>query len=209
MVGYTELLKKEELTPAAKDYVEIIADKQEKLAEMIQDLFELSKATSHSEQLNIQVLDMNRLVEQIMTDMEDTFARCECSYVKKLAEESLPFLGDNTKMYRVVQNILENTTKYAMPGTRVFVETSVKQGNVQLQVKNTASYIMDFTPEDIKERFVRGDKSRTTEGHGLGLAIAESLLENMDGKMKIEIDGDVFKVLVELKEVISEVENQG
>lgn len=199
MVGYTELLKKEELNPAAKDYVDIISDKQEKLADMIQDIFELSKAASNSEQLNIETLDMNKLVEQIMTDMEDTLNDCEFTYVKKLAEAPLSFRGDNTKMYRVVQNILENTVKYSLAHTRVFVETEAVEGMVRLRVKNTASYEMDFSPEEILERFARGDKARTSEGHGLGLAIASSLLDNMNGSLYVETDGDVFKVTVEMK----------
>ena len=199
MVGYTELLKKEELNPAAKDYVDIISDKQEKLADMIQDIFELSKAASNSEQLNIETLDMNKLVEQIMTDMEDTLNDCEFTYVKKLAEAPLSFRGDNTKMYRVVQNILENTVKYSLAHTRVFVETEAVGGMVRLRVKNTASYEMDFSPEEILERFARGDKARTSEGHGLGLAIASSLIDNMNGSLYVETDGDVFKVTVEMK----------
>lgn len=201
IMGYTELLKKEELSPVAKDYVEIIADKQEKLKSMIQNMFELSKATSRSEQLDMQVLDMNRLIEQIMIDMGDVLDQCEFGYVKQLAEEPLIFMGDNNKMYRVVQNVLENTAKYAMPGTRVFVETALVQGKVQLQVKNTAAYEMNFTPEEIKERFTRGDKARTSEGHGLGLAIAESLVENMNGTLDVAIDGDVFKVLIAFEQV--------
>lgn len=200
MVGYTELLKKEEMSQAAKDYVEIISDKQEKLADMIQNIFELSKATSNSEQLDIQVLDMNKLLEQIMGDMEDILSACDFTYVKKLSEEPLLFYGDNNKMYRVVQNLLENTVKYAMANTRVFIETWASEGKVMLAVKNIASYEMDFDSEEIVERFARGDKARTTEGHGLGLAIASSLLDNMKGTMKIEVEGDMFKVLIALEE---------
>lgn len=200
MVGYTELLKKEEMSQVARDYVEIIADKQEKLADMIQNIFELSKATSNSEQLEIQVLDMNKLLEQIMGDMEDVLSACEFTYVKRLSEEPLLFYGDNNKMYRVVQNLLENTVKYTMANTRVFIETWASEGKVKLMIKNISSYEMDFDSEEIVERFARGDKARTTEGHGLGLAIASSLLDNMKGTMKIEVDGDMFKALVELEE---------
>lgn len=199
MIGYTELLKKEELNPAARDYVDIISDKQEKLADMIQDIFELSKASSNSEKLNIEVLDMNKLIEQIMTDMEDVLTGCEFTYVKKLSEAPLLFRGDNAKMYRVVQNILENTVKYSLAHTRVFVETEAVDGIVKLRVKNTASYEMDFNSEEIVERFTRGDKARTSEGHGLGLAIASSLLDNMNGRLHVETDGDVFKVTIELE----------
>lgn len=201
MIGYTELLKKEELNPAAKDYVDIILEKQEKLADMIQDIFELSKAASNSEQLHIEALDMNKLVEQTMTDMEDTWKECEFTYVKQFAEGPLPFYGDNMKMYRVVQNILENTVKYSLAHTRVFIETEGDGELVRLKVKNTANYEMEFHPEEILERFTRGDKSRTSEGHGLGLAIASNLIENMNGKLYVETDGDVFKIIIEMKHI--------
>ena len=196
MVGYTDLLKKEELSDEARDYVEIISLKQEQLKNMIQDVFELSKATSGVEQLNMECLDMRKLLEQTLGDMEDNVKDSGLDIRTKFSENPLPFMGDNNKMYRVVQNLLGNALKYSLAGTRVYLEAGEKNGQVFAEMKNISAYEMDFSPEEITERFVRGDKSRTTEGHGLGLAIASSFVHNMGGTMQISIDGDLFKVLL-------------
>lgn len=196
MVGYTDLLKKEELSDEARDYVEIISLKQEQLKNMIQDVFELSKATSGVEQLNIECLDMKKLLEQTLGDMEDNVKDSGLDIRTRFSGGPLPFMGDNNKMYRVVQNLLGNALKYSLTGTRVYLEAGEKNGQVFAEIKNISAYEMDFSPEEITERFVRGDKSRTTEGHGLGLAIASSFVHNMGGTMEVSIDGDLFKVLL-------------
>lgn len=197
MIGYIDLLKKEELTPAAQDYIDVLGMKQEQLKDMIQDLFELSKATSNVEQLQMERLDMSKLLVQVLGDLEENPDEKDSMVRLKLPEEPLYFTADSRKMYRVVQNLLENAKKYALAGTRIYV-TAQKSGNkVLAEIKNTASYEMDFSPDEITERFVRGDKARTTKGHGLGLAIVSSFVKNMAGSMKIEIDGDLFKVRIE------------
>lgn len=197
MIGYIDLLKKEELTPAAQDYIEVLGMKQEQLKDMIQDLFELSKATSNVEQLQMERLDMSKLLVQVLGDLEENPDESDSMVRLKLPEEPLYFTADSRKMYRVVQNLLENAKKYALAGTRIYV-TAEKNGNrVLAEIKNTASYEMDFSPDEITERFVRGDKARTTKGHGLGLAIVSSFVKNMAGNMEIEIDGDLFKVRIE------------
>lgn len=200
MVGYTDLLKKEVLSAEAMDYVDVISAKQEQLKDMIQDLFELSKATSNSEQLVIETLDMKKLLEQILADMGDAITQSDLIFRKVFSEEPLLFPGDNSKMYRVVQNLLENALKYSMSGTRIYVEARKEREEVQLTIKNIAAYEMDFSPDEIMERFNRGDKSRSTEGHGLGLAIASSFAQNMGGKMSVGIDGDLFKVILTFPE---------
>lgn len=203
MVGYTALLKKENLSEEAKDYVEVISAKQEQLKNMIQDLFELSKATSGSDQLHLETLDMRRLLEQTMGDMEDGIQESGQVIRTDFHDEPLLFTGDNAKMYRVVQNLLENALKYSMQGTRIYVEAGKRNAQVYTEIKNIASYEMDFKPDEIMERFVRGDKSRTTEGHGLGLAIASSFVRNMGGSLEVTIDGDLFKVTMQLPEANS------
>ncbi len=196
MVGYTDLLKKEELSAEARDYVEIISAKQEQLKNMIQDLFDLSKSTSGADQMTIEILDMRRLLEQTLGDMEDVIQASAREIRTSFAEGPLLFSGDNNKMYRVVQNLLGNALKYSMDGTRIYLEAQCRDGRVEMQIKNIASYEMDFSPDEITERFVRGDKARTTEGHGLGLAIASSFVRNMGGVLTVSIDGDLFKVTV-------------
>lgn len=196
MVGYTDLLKKEDLGAEARDYVEIISTKQEQLKNMIQDLFDLSKATSGADQMTIEILDMRRLLEQTLGDMEDVIQASGREIRTNFAEDALLFCGDNNKVYRVVQNLLENALKYSLRGTRIYIETARADGQVEMQMKNIACYEMDFSPKEITERFVRGDKARTTEGHGLGLAISTSFVHNMGGTLEVATDGDLFKVTV-------------
>lgn len=200
MVGYTDLLKKEELSQEARDYVDVISMKQEQLKNMIQDLFDLSKATSGIQKLVLETLDMRRLLEQTMGNMEDSIMKSGLTIRSRFPEEPLLFVGDNEKMYRVVQNLLENALKYSLPDTRIYLEAGKAQGKIWMEMKNIASYEMDFAPEEIMERFVRGDQSRTTEGHGLGLAIASSFVQNMKGTLEIKVDGDMFKVRLEFPE---------
>lgn len=196
MVGYIDLLKKEDLSDTARDYVEVLGMKEEQLKAMIQDLFELSKATSQTEQLHMEILDMEKLIEQILGDMEDVIAESGQSIRTSFQGHPLTFSGDNNKMYRVVQNLLENALKYSLTGTRIYVDVKKDGDFIQASVKNIASYEMDFAAEEITERFARGDKSRSTEGHGLGLAIASSFTRNMGGNLEVEIDGDMFKVIM-------------
>lgn len=200
MVGYTDLLKKEELSPEAQDYVEVIALKQDQLKDMIQDLFELAKSTSNSEPLEIETLNMKKLVEQILADMGDSIDKSGLDFRKTFVGNALFFKGDNRKMYRVVQNLVGNALKYALEGTRVYINAYQKDDKVYMEIKNTSAYEMNFTAEEITERFCRGDKSRSTEGHGLGLAIASSFTQNMGGNMEVVIDGDLFKVVLEFQE---------
>lgn len=201
MVGYVDLLKQEELSPEAKDYIDVIAQKQELLKEMIQNLFELSKSTSGVEELHMETLDMRKLLEQILGDMEDSIQESGMTIRTTFDDPPLLFSGDNEKMYRVVQNLLENALKYSLEHTRIYVDVKRVGENLQLQMKNISSYEMDFDAEEITGRFVRGDRSRTTEGHGLGLAIASSFAQNMGGNLEVELDGDLFKVTVEFPAV--------
>lgn len=197
MVGYTDLLKQENLSAEARDYVDVIALKQEQLKEMIQQLFELSKVTSGAEQFKMETLDMRKLVEQILGDMDDSIQKSGQAIRSSFDESPLLFTGDNEKMYRVVQNLLENALKYSMENTRIYITVKKEENRICLTIKNIASYEMNFAADEITERFARGDKSRSTEGHGLGLAIASSFTQNMGGILLVEVDGDLFKVTVE------------
>ena len=201
MVGYVDLLKQEELSPEAKDYIDVISQKQELLKEMIQNLFELSKSTSGVEELHMETLDMRKLLEQILGDMEGSIQESGMTIRTTFDDPPLLFSGDNEKMYRVVQNLLENALKYSLENTRIYVDVKRGGESLQLQMKNISSYEMDFDAEEITGRFVRGDRSRTTDGHGLGLAIASSFTQNMGGNLEVELDGDLFKVTVEFPTV--------
>ena len=200
MVGYMELMRKEELNDTVRDYLDVITDKAAKLKEMIESLFSLAKASSGNIEFHMETLELNRLVEQIYGDMEDKIADSGLEIVTSLTERDTKLVSDNMYLYRICQNLLENALKYSAKGTRVFVKTFYRSGimgdQLCLEVTNTAGYPMDFQKEDIIERFARADQSRTTEGNGLGLAIVSTYASALGGAFDIDIDCDQFKAIV-------------
>ncbi|HIU02680.1 MAG TPA: GHKL domain-containing protein [Candidatus Onthocola gallistercoris] len=196
IIGYIDLLKKMELSDEARDYVDILAQKSERLKAMIQDVFEVSKATSGNADMRIEQLDICKLLIQTLGDMEDKIERSGRTIKRNMPEEGIYVMADGHKLYRIYQNIMENALKYSLEGTRIYVDVTVERNQVQTVVKNISSYEMNFTEETITERFTRGDVSRTTEGHGLGLAIVKSFSEACGGRFHIDIDGDLFKAIL-------------
>lgn len=209
MVGYLELLKlelsqKEEPDPVSMDYVDVISDKAEKLKEMIESLFSLAKASSGNIQIRPEPVELNRLIEQIFADMEDQMKESGLQFVTSLTEEDTHLTTDNLHMYRICQNLIENALKYSAKGTRVFVKTFYEERELErrlcLEITNTAGYFMDFDKEDIIERFARGDKARSSEGNGLGLAIVSTYAGALGGAFDISIDCDQFKATLSFPE---------
>ncbi len=197
IISYVDLLSKEEdLSETARDYVNILMEKSNRLKNIVADLFDLAKSTSGDINVDFEDLDLKKLIEQTLGDMGDDIERSGLTIKTNLPEESVIIKSDGKKLYRVFQNIIDNALKYSLIGTRIFVELEQKGGKAVATVKNTAGYEMDFTAEDILQRFNRGDKSRTTEGSGLGLSIAESFTEVAGGNFKVDIDGDMFKVII-------------
>lgn len=196
IISYVDLLSKEDLPESARDYVNILAEKSGRLKNIVSDLFDLAKSTSGNLPLNLENLDLKKLIEQTLADMEDEVERSNMRIKANLTESPVYIYSDGKKLYRVFQNIIGNALKYSLQGTRIFIDMEINNNinNVNVTVKNTASYDMDFTAEEILQRFSRGDKARTTEGSGLGLSIAESFTRACGGSFKVEIDGDQFKV---------------
>ena len=204
MVGYLELIKKEELSDVVRDYIDVISARTDKLKEMINSLFSLAKASSGNVELQKENFEVNRLMEQIFADMDDQVKESELEFVIQLAKESTQIYSDNTYFYRICQNLVENALKYSAKGTRVFVKTYLKgeskeRRNICIEITNTAGYRMDFMKEDIVERFVCGDQSRTSEGNGLGLAIVSTYAKALGGEFDIRIDCDQFKACLEFE----------
>lgn len=203
IVGYLELIKKEELSDIVKDYVDVISSRAEKLGEMINSLFSLAKASSGNIELHKEKFALNRLIEQIFADMDDKMKDSGLTFVTQLTEDDTEVYSDNSYFYRICQNLIENALKYSAKGTRVFVKTYKKEisgsdvKNV-LEITNTSAYPMDFEKEDIIERFARGDKARSSEGNGLGLAIVSTYVKALDGEFDIKIDCDQFKAIVQI-----------
>ena len=205
MVGYLELIRKEELSDTVRDYVDVISDRAEKLKEMVNSLFSLAKASSGNIELHPEKFELNRMIEQIFADMDDQIKNSGLEFVTRLTEESTEIVSDNSYFYRICQNLMENALKYSAKGTRVFVTTKIirkEPGEDKLteklcmEITNTSAYPMDFTKEDIVERFARGDKARSSDGNGLGLAIVSTYAKALGGEFDIKIDCDQFKACV-------------
>ncbi|MDR1157144.1 MAG: HAMP domain-containing histidine kinase [Oscillospiraceae bacterium] len=197
LIGYIELLSREEtLSDTARDYVSVLAEKAERLRHLLVDLFDLSKSTSGDIALELETLDLKKLVEQTVADMRDRIDASSLILRLRLPEHPVELYADGRKLYRVLQNLLDNALKYAQPGTRVYVDLEAGTDSARILLRNTAGYEMNFTKEEILQRFARGDASRTTEGSGLGLSIAESFARLCGGRLDVDIDGDLFKVTV-------------
>ncbi|MGN0614074.1 MAG: sensor histidine kinase [Porcipelethomonas sp.] len=195
IMSYVDLLSGEKMSPEARDYVKILERKTESLSSIVSDLFDLAKATSRTD-INMERLDCAVLVRQVLGDMEDRFTKAGREIRTDIALEKAPITADGKRMYRVLQNLLDNAIKYSLEGTRIYLRLCEEEGRITVSIKNTASYEMKFTPDEITERFVRGDTSRTGEGSGLGLSIAKSFTEACRGEFRIEIENDVFGVYI-------------
>ena len=170
IISYVDLLARDDsLSPEARDYVTILNQKTERLKNTIADLFELAKSTSGEAKVTLEPMDLKKLMEQTLEDMSDQIRESGFKVKFQCDAEHTKFKGDVNRMYRVVQNILENALKYSLKGTRIFATISNQGSRVCLTVQNTSGYEMDFTEEEIMERFYRGEKSRTSEGNGLSL----------------------------------------
>lgn len=197
IITYTDLLKDENLSEEKrKQYIETLDRKAQRLQVLIEDLFEMSKATSGNITLNIENIDVVSLMKQTLLELEDKIEESNLSVRKNIPEGKVILPLDSQRTFRVFENLIVNITKYAMPNTRVFIDIIENEDNVEIVMKNIAAEEITFNIDTIVERFVRGDESRNTEGSGLGLAIAKSFVELQRGTFNIDVDGDLFKVTI-------------
>ncbi len=195
IISYVELLNREEGLPEqASDYVKILSQKSERLKNIIQDLFDLSKANSENITLDMEQLDFVRLIKQTLADMEESINGSGLTFRLNIPDEPVYIVSDGKKLYRVWENLITNALKYSLPGTRVYIDLTADGESAWAAIKNTANYEMSFSADEILQRFARGDASRTSEGSGLGLPIAQSFTQLCGGRFNIKIDGDLFKV---------------
>lgn len=200
---YIELLEDETISAEQrKEYLGVLKKKSERLKFLIEDLFEVSKASSGNVVLNPVDVDICNLMRQVYLEYEDKVCDANLIFRFNMPEEKVILKLDSQKTYRVFENLYINIIKYAMPKTRVYVklERTIEKGQkgkVRIELKNMSAMELNVAPDELTERFVRGDSSRNTEGSGLGLAIARSFVEIQGGSLKVEIDGDLFKVVIE------------
>lgn len=197
IINYSDLLSKDDNTKdEVKEYSKIINEKSNKLKVLIEDLFEVSKATSNNIELDRQELDFNSLVQQSIGEWEDKIKENNIEIISNLPEDKLMLNIDGQKFSRVLDNLFSNISKYALENSRVYVDLLEEDG-VKLTIKNISKYPLNISAEELMERFTRGEKSRTTSGSGLGLSIASSFVRAHGASFDIEIDGDLFKVTIE------------
>ena len=198
IISYVDLLKREDgLNETSREYVNILSDKSNRLKSIVSDLFELTKSTSGDIKLELEEIDLKKLLQQTLGEMNDGIESSGVQVRTELPEEGLIITSDGNKLYRVLQNIIDNALKYSLRGTRVYVKLENTASEAIVSVINTSSYEMNFTEEEILQRFYRGDEARSGEGSGLGLSIAESFTRNLGGRLRVLIDGDQFKVKIE------------
>ena len=199
IVNYVDLLKKEDIpSPIAREYIAVLDRQSKRLKKLTEDLVEASKASSGALPVDLQPTDVNVLFSQIVGEYQDRLADCHLTLVAQPPEGQPVVAADSKLLSRVMDNLVSNICKYAMPETRVYVSGTVADGQMTLSFKNVSRAELNISPDELMERFVRGDASRHTEGSGLGLSIAQSLVQLMGGTFRLSIDADLFRADVTL-----------
>ncbi len=202
IINYVDLLKKEDIQDEkAVEYIEVLDRKSQRLKKLTEDLVEASKASTGAIQVNPERLGMCQLVSQALGEYTERFEAVGLTPILTLPGKEVYVQADGRHMWRVLDNLLGNCLKYALPGTRVYLDLMAWDGKMVLSVKNVSAQQLNIPPDQLMERFVRGDESRTTEGSGLGLSIARSLTELQGGAFRLEVDGDLFKAVVTLPQI--------
>ena len=198
IVNYVDLLKKEDLGETAAGYVEVLDRQSRRLKKLTEDLVEASKASTGNIAVDLQKTVVNEVVHQAVGEYAERLTAGKLEVVVSTMQGSVLAYADGRLLWRVLDNLLSNVSKYALPGTRVYIDLKEEPERVRLTVKNISRDPLNIDSSELTERFVRGDASRNTEGSGLGLNIAKSLIELMRGEFWLEVDGDLFKAEIAL-----------
>ena len=197
IINYVDLLSKEELhNEKAAEYLEVLDRQSSKLKKLIEDLVEASKASSGNLAVDSQQLEVGVFMTQTVGEFEEKLAAAGLELIISKPDEPVYIMADGRHVWRVIDNLMNNICKYAQTGSRVYVNLEAVSARVSITFRNISKYPLNISGDELMERFVRGDTSRNTEGHGLGLSIAQSLMKLIDGEMEIVVDGDLFKVIL-------------
>jgi len=200
MVTYVDLLKKEGLDSRnAPEYLRILSEKTERLQKLSVDLFDAAKASSGDIPVELTRVDAAEIVNQALAELDENLRASRIRAVLTKRTEETAVMADGRLLWRVLENVLTNVAKYALPDSRAYVDISEVRNQVVIEVKNISKDPLNIDPDELMERFKRGDEARSTEGSGLGLAIADDLTRLMGGRFGIRIDGDLFKAVIELE----------
>ncbi|NLO89060.1 MAG: HAMP domain-containing histidine kinase, partial [Clostridia bacterium] len=196
IITYVDLLKKEENPLKAKEYIETLDQKSKRLKNLIDDLFEAAKASSGNIPVNIEKIDVVSLITQGLGEVNDKIEATGLDFRLRYPQEKVYVAADGRLLWRSVENLLSNIFKYALKGSRVYIDIEDLGNEVLLTFKNISANELNISADELMERFKRGDESRSSEGSGLGLSIAKSLIDLQKGKFNIQIDGDLFKAMI-------------
>lgn len=200
IINYVDLLKRENPEdPKIKGYLEVLENKAQRLKVLTEDVVEASKASTGNIALEMTELNFVELVHQVIGEFEEKFEERNLTMVVHFDEEEAIICADGRRLWRVLENVFGNVSKYAMENTRVYVDVKVDRPNVLLSLKNISAQPLNISADELTERFIRGDVSRNTEGSGLGLSIAKDLVQLQGGEFRLYLDGDLFKVTIEFK----------
>lgn len=197
IINYIDLLKRENPTdPKICGYLDILEEKAQRLKHLTEDVVEASKASTGNISLEMADLNFVELVHQVIGEFEEKFQEKNLTLMVHFEEDEAIICADGRRMWRVLENVFGNVSKYAMENTRVYAEIKVKKPKVIFSLKNISAQPLNISADELTERFIRGDVSRNTEGSGLGLSIAKSLTELQGGEFRLYLDGDLFKVTI-------------
>ncbi len=198
IITYVDLLRKEDDPHKAEEFLNVIDQKSQRLKVLTDDLFEASKASSGNIPVNYEEIDIVSLITQGLGEVDDKIQERELDFKVNYPQERVLLTADGKLLWRAIENLLSNTFKYALQGSRVYIDIEDLGREVQLVIKNISAYELNISTEELMERFKRGDESRSSQGSGLGLSIAKSLVEIQKGSFSIEIDGDLFKAIIKM-----------
>ena len=209
IINYVDLLKQENIQNSkAEEYIEILDNKSQRLKKLTEDLVEASKISTGNISLKLEKINVVELIKQATGEFEDKFKKHKLEVIVNSADDEINIMADSRYMYRIIENLYSNISKYALENSRVYIDVK-RNGkkafsnvqNLSIEIKNISKDRLNISAEELMQRFVRGDKSRTTEGSGLGISIAQNLTELQNGKFELTLDGDLFKVKMEFVEV--------
>lgn len=207
IINYVDLMQKEEVDNLKiVEYLEVLERQSKRLKKLLEDLLEASKASAGTLPVGFETLEAGVFMVQTVGEFEEKTAAQDLELIIKKPEEAIYIYADGRHFWRVIDNLMNNICKYAQPHTRVYINLEAEKDEVYITFRNTSRYPLNITSEELMERFVRGDESRHTEGSGLGLSIAQSLMELMHGQFDLVVDGDLFKVILVFKRVYDKVE---
>lgn len=202
IINYVDLLKKCDIKDeTAVSYLNVLSDKSDRLKVLIEDLVEASKASAGAIPVNFIAVSLKELINQIVGEFEESFEEKHLQLILDMPEKDIQVRADSKLIYRVFENLFGNIKKYALENTRVYITLSEKAGRGAINLKNISAAPLNISADELKERFVRGEQSRTTDGNGLGLSIAENFCILQKGSLEIEINGDLFSVTVEMEKI--------